>query len=85
MLQIEDRAWVEQALKFWTSRKPDRHTSRRIIKWNVEELTAALKRLNAPKSNLTPAFYSLAPARFATASSFCAMRSARLSLKVNFV
>jgi hypothetical protein len=83
MLQIEDRAWVEQALKFWTSRKPDRHTSRRIIKWNVEELTAALKRLNAPKS--PPAFYSMAPARFATASSFCAMRSARLSVKVNYV
>ncbi len=50
MMQIEDRAWVEQALEFWTSRKPDRHTTRRIIKWNVEQLTAALKRLDEPKS-----------------------------------
>jgi hypothetical protein len=58
MLQIEDRAWVEQALSFWTSRKPDRHTTRRIIDWNVEQLTAALKRLDAPKSTLTPAFDS---------------------------
>jgi hypothetical protein len=52
MLQIEDRAWVEQALSFWTSRKPDRHTTRRIIDWNVEQLTAALKRLDAPRQAL---------------------------------
>jgi len=57
MLQIQDRAWVEQALSFWTNRKPDRHTSRRIIAWNVEQLTAAMKRINAPKSSLTPEFY----------------------------
>ncbi len=49
MLQIEDRAWVAQALEFWTTRKPDRHTSRRLIDWNVGQLTAAMKRLDAPK------------------------------------
>jgi len=45
MTNFENREWVEGALRFWTNLKPNRRVSRKLIDWNVEMLTAALRRL----------------------------------------
>jgi hypothetical protein len=45
MTQINDREWVQNALKFWLTVKPNRIATRKIIKWNIEILTQALARI----------------------------------------
>lgn len=47
-MNIANREWVTEALKFWTNTSPKAcGASRKIIRWNIEMLTAALARLNA--------------------------------------
>jgi hypothetical protein len=45
MTNSQNREWVESALRFWINRKPDRHASRKLIAWNVGQLTKMLERL----------------------------------------
>jgi hypothetical protein len=45
--QISDRNWVLKALTFWESAKPNKIANAKIIKWNIEVLTEALKRLDS--------------------------------------
>lgn len=45
MTNLESREWVEGALRFWTNKKPSRHIGRKLIQWNIERLTVALRRL----------------------------------------
>ena len=52
---IDSREWVTEALKFWTNTSPKAcGASRKIIRWNIETLTAALKRLAEEQINNCP-------------------------------
>jgi hypothetical protein len=42
---ISDKAWVRNALKFWSTVKPSKFATPRIIKWNVKVLTEVLETL----------------------------------------
>lgn len=45
MTNSQNHEWVENALRYWSNRKPDRRVSRKLITWNIKQLTAMLNRL----------------------------------------
>jgi hypothetical protein len=44
--QISDRKWVVNALSFWKNAQPNKFANRKLINWNIEQLTKALNRLS---------------------------------------
>ena len=39
---LSDRKWVVNALTFWQGAKPNKFANRKLINWNIEQLTKVL-------------------------------------------
>jgi hypothetical protein len=46
MINLQNREWVVKALTFWENAKPNKFANRALIKWNIEQLSKALAKIN---------------------------------------